>query len=46
MPAANSQAFRRADIFFLSPWLLTLLIFWLFPILASLVLSFTKYGAY
>ncbi len=44
MPAANSQAFRRADIFFLSPWLLTLLIFWLFPILASLVLSFTKYG--
>ncbi len=27
----------------LSPWLVTLLLFWLFPILASFVLSFTDY---
>ncbi|MFH2054442.1 MAG: sugar ABC transporter permease [bacterium] len=44
MPAAISTSFRRSDLFFLSPWLLTLLLFWLFPILASLVLSFTEYG--
>ena len=44
MPTANSTSFRRSDLFFLSPWLVTLLLFWLFPIVASLALSFTRYG--
>jgi multiple sugar transport system permease protein len=43
MPANSMQRLRPADYFFLSPWLLTLLLFWLFPILASLFLSFTDY---
>lgn len=44
MATLNSSSFRRSDIFFLSPWLLTLLLFWLFPIVGSLVLSFTNYN--
>ncbi len=43
MQSASSSQFRRSDYFFLSPWILTLLLFWIFPILASVVLSFTDY---
>lgn len=39
----STTRLRSGDYFFLSPWLLTLLIFWLFPIIASLVLSFSDY---
>jgi multiple sugar transport system permease protein len=39
----STTRLRSSDYFFLSPWLLTLLIFWLFPIVASLVLSFSDY---
>ncbi len=43
MQSASSRQFRRADLFFLSPWILTLLLFWVFPIIASLLLSFTDF---
>lgn len=39
----STTRLRGSDYFFLSPWLLTLLLFWLFPIIASLVLSFGDY---
>ena len=42
MRSASSR-FRRIDLLMLSPWLATLLVFWLFPILASFVLSLTDY---
>ena len=43
-----SQSKRRAitGYMFISPWLLGLLIFTMFPILAVLFLSFTKYGVF
>lgn len=43
MPDNSTQRLRLSDYFFLSPWLITLLLFWLFPILASLFLGFTDY---
>jgi multiple sugar transport system permease protein len=43
MPAASSTQFRRTDLAFLSPWLLTLALFWALPVLASFLLSFTDY---
>lgn len=43
MQSASSTQFRNSDYFFLSPWILTLLLFWVFPILASLFLSFTDF---
>ncbi len=43
MRAASVGRFRGSDLLMLSPWLATLLLFWLFPIAASLVLSFTDY---
>jgi multiple sugar transport system permease protein len=43
MRSGSSGHFRRIDLLMLSPWLATLLIFWLFPILASFVLSLTDY---
>lgn len=33
----------RTVLLLLAPWILTLLVFWLFPLLYSLYLSFTKY---
>ncbi len=44
MPSNSTARFRSTDYFFLSPWVVTLLIFWLFPIAASLVLSFADYS--
>ncbi|MCC6961731.1 MAG: sugar ABC transporter permease [candidate division Zixibacteria bacterium] len=41
--AGNSRSFRRTDLLFLSPWLATLLLFWLFPIIASFAVSLTDY---
>ncbi len=41
--SGSSRQFRRTDLLFLSPWVLTLLLFWLFPIIASLVVSLTDY---
>ena len=35
---------HKTTILFLLPWILILLVFWLFPILYSLILSFTKYS--
>jgi len=35
---------HRTTPIFLSPWVITLLIFWLFPLLYSLYLSFTNYS--
>jgi multiple sugar transport system permease protein len=43
MPANSAQRLRPSDYFFLSPWVITLILFWLFPIVASLFLSFTDY---
>jgi multiple sugar transport system permease protein len=43
MPANSTQRLRLSDYFFLSPWVITLVLFWLFPIVASLFLSFTDY---
>ncbi len=43
MPRSSTQRLRLSDHVFLSPWLATLILFWLFPIVASLVLSFTDY---
>ncbi len=37
------RKFLSPTLLFLSPWLLTLMIFWLFPLLYSLYLSFTTY---
>jgi multiple sugar transport system permease protein len=39
----STTSFRGTDYFFLSPWLITLLLFWIFPVIASLALSFTDY---
>lgn len=41
MPQNSRQGLRFSDYCFLSPWIITLLLFWLFPIVASLVLGFT-----
>jgi multiple sugar transport system permease protein len=39
------KAKDKADIFiFLSPWLITLFLFWLFPLLWSFILSFKQYS--
>src|SRR5688572_21796117 len=35
---------QRAAYFFLSPWLLGLLVFWLVPIIGSLLLSFSEWN--
>ncbi len=35
---------RSSTFLFLLPWILTLLIFWLFPLIYSLVLSLTRYS--
>jgi multiple sugar transport system permease protein len=43
MPTNSTQRPRVSDYFFLSPWVITLILFWLFPIVASLFLSFTDY---
>jgi multiple sugar transport system permease protein len=43
MPTNSTQRLRFSDYFFLSPWVITLILFWLFPIVASLLLSFTDY---
>ncbi len=43
MRGVSVGRFRGSDLLMLSPWLVTLLLFWLFPIIASLVLSFTDY---
>ena len=43
MLVSSSNRLRFSDYFFLSPWVLTLLLFWLFPIVASLLLSLTDY---
>jgi len=43
MPTISTQRLRFSDYFFLSPWVITLILFWLFPIVASLFLSFTDY---
>jgi multiple sugar transport system permease protein len=43
MPTDSTQRLRFPDYFFLSPWVITLILFWLFPIVASLFLSFTDY---
>jgi len=43
MTANSTQRLRGSDYFFLSPWVITLILFWLFPIVASLFLSFTDY---
>jgi multiple sugar transport system permease protein len=43
MPTSSSHRLRLSDYFFLSPWIATLLVFWLFPIIASLVLGFTDF---
>ena len=37
------RAGSRTTLLLLAPWILTLLVFWLFPLLYSLFLSFTKY---
>src|SRR5690242_5571010 len=33
----------RTTLVLLAPWIITLFVFWLFPLLYSLYLSFTKY---
>lgn len=43
MRGVSVGRFRGSDLLMLSPWLATLLLFWLFPIAASLVLGFTDY---
>jgi len=35
---------KGSTLLFISPWLLTLILFWLFPLLYSLYLSFTDYS--
>src|SRR5690349_2730613 len=37
------QSKRSTVLVLVAPWLLTLVVFWLFPLLYSLYLSFTKY---
>jgi multiple sugar transport system permease protein len=37
------RAGSRTTILLLAPWILTLVVFWLFPLLYSLYLSFTRY---
>lgn len=43
MKLRSANRFGGSDWLFLSPWLATLLVFWLFPIVASFVVSFTDY---
>lgn len=43
MRGSSTTRLRAVDYALLSPWLLTLLVFWLFPILASLALSLADY---
>ncbi|MCX6832356.1 MAG: ABC transporter permease, partial [candidate division Zixibacteria bacterium] len=43
MTTNSTQRLRFSDYFFLSPWVITLILFWLFPVVASLFLSFTDY---
>ena len=39
----RADQLKPTDYFFLSPWIITLLVFWLFPVIASLILSFTDF---
>ena len=41
--AASAVASRRLPLLYLAPWLITLLLFWLYPLLHSFYLSLTDY---